>query len=180
MKKGLFLDRDGIINKNFGYVHKPEDTSYLDGIGELINVAKKNNFYIIVITNQSGIARGFYTENQFHSYMNWMKKDLNEKFSNTFDSYYYCPHHPKEGKNGYLKNCSCRKPGKLLFEIAYKNHNINLSNSLMLGDSLSDIEASIKVGIKKNFILSEKKFYNAISIKKVNDFKLISQLNSIK
>lgn len=180
MKKALFLDRDGIINQDFGYVHKPKDTSYLEGIGELLKVAKKNHFCIIVITNQSGIGRGFYTELEFHDYMRWMKKDLKEKFFYTFDMYYYCPHHPTEGKNEYLKFCSCRKPGKLLFEIAANQNKINLSKSIMLGDSLTDIEASKKVGIKKNFILSEKIFSNITSIKEVNDIKLLSEIKKLK
>ena len=96
-KKALFLDRDGVINVDWGYVHKPEQCVFIDGIKNLLQKAKELNYTIIIITNQSGIGRGYYNEQEFHSFMKWMNKRL----GNLIDDYYFCPFHEDYGIGKY-------------------------------------------------------------------------------
>ena len=87
----LFLDRDGVINIDYGYVHTKERTVYKENLSLLLEIARKNQIMILIITNQSGIARGFFSEEVFVKYMNWLKEDLLKKFGNTFDDYFFAP-----------------------------------------------------------------------------------------
>ena len=150
MKKCLFLDRDGVINIDYGYVYKISDFVFRKGIFDICKEAKKMNFKIIVITNQAGIGRGFFTENDFLNISNYMNlKFLQEKIY--IDDVYFCPFHPKEGKGIFLKDSYDRKPNPGLFLKAVIDHNLNLNQSIMIGDKESDREAANKAGIP-NFI----------------------------
>lgn len=141
LNKALFLDRDGVINIDHGYVHERENFDFVDGIFELVAAARELNYKIIIITNQAGIARGFYTEAQFHELMNWLKTKL------PYDAYYFCPHHPDEG-------CNCRKPKAGMVLQAQAEHGIDLSQSLLIGDRETDIGAAKNAGIATKILFN--------------------------
>lgn len=173
--KVLFLDRDGVINKDLDYVFRKEDFYFKYGIFTLLKKASEHNYKIIIITNQAGIGRGYYSEDDFWILMNWvLKKFLKKGIS--IEKVYFCPHHPTHGKGIYKKNCKCRKPNSLLFEKAKKDFNIDVSKSIMIGDKESDLEAAQKAGVAKLILLKNtnicpKKEYNiAKSIKQVSKF----------
>lgn len=144
-KKALFLDRDGVININHGYVHTPEQTDWVDGIFELCRIAQDADYNLIVVTNQAGIARGYYTEATYLAYTRWMHSQFLERDISLLATY-YCPHHP-EGLGEWRLNCECRKPHPGMILAAASRYNIDLSVSVMVGDSVSDLQASHAAGV---------------------------------
>lgn len=144
--KCLFLDRDGVINQDFGYVHKIEDFRFIDGICDLVYLANQNKFKVIVITNQAGIGRGYYTESDFKVLTSWMLQQF-MKNKCRIDDVYYCPHHEKHGLGKYRLQCPCRKPAPGMILKAEHEHNIDLKNSILVGDKLTDIEAGSRAGV---------------------------------
>ncbi len=145
--KCLFLDRDGVINIDYGYVYKKKDFVFREEIFCICEEAKLLNFKIIVITNQAGIGRGLYTERDFIIVNNYMI----EKFANKgikIDAVYFCPFHPTKGKGMYMKKSFDRKPYPGLILKAEKEHGINLKNSIMIGDKKTDEKAAENAGIK--------------------------------
>lgn len=149
MNKAVFLDRDGVINYDSGYVFKPEDFVLLGGVIEAVRVIKKEGFVCVVVTNQAGIARGLYSEEDYHSLNRYM---LDIFLSNDLiiDGVYHCPHHPD-----YTGTCMCRKPKPgMLFEAA-KDFDISLSESYLLGDKISDVYAGIAAGITNSFKIGD-------------------------
>ena len=151
----LFLDRDGVINIDKNYVHKIEDVEFIDGISDLIIKAKNLGYLVIVITNQSGIGRGIFTEEDFQKINLWILNEL-EKNGAVIDRVYYCPTHPTEGIGKYKKIDNRRKPNSGMFFEAAKDYNIDLEKSIMLGDKITDMDAGFSSGIKNLFLLSEK------------------------
>ena len=140
--KAAFLDRDGIINIDYGYVGSIDRFKFKKGIFELLRFLQKKGFTIFIVTNQSGIARGYYNENDFHNLMKYMINELKKREIEIKD-YNFCPHHPD------ITECECRKPKpKMILDLA-KKYNINLDNSIMIGDNISDIKAAKNAGIKK-------------------------------
>ncbi|WP_299463104.1 D-glycero-beta-D-manno-heptose 1,7-bisphosphate 7-phosphatase [uncultured Gimesia sp.] len=139
-EKTLFLDRDGVINKEKHYLHRVEDFEFIDGIFELCQAAVQSGYGLIIVTNQSGIARGYYTEQQFHDLMSWVVSEF-AKREITISDVFYCPHHPIQGTGRYRIDCACRKPKPNMLLEAAKKHNLNLSESILVGDKLSDIKA---------------------------------------
>lgn len=144
MKRAAFFDRDGTINVDIGYLHRKEDLVF---IPETIVYIKKYNdmkWPVIVITNQSGIARGMFTEADMHQLHDWMNRCLWEEYRAHIDEFYFCPHLPEiSGK------CLCRKPSPGLFLQAAREWDIDLSESVSFGDSQRDEDASRAAGIKK-------------------------------
>ena len=138
--KAVFVDRDGTINVDGPYLADPDKFEMYPGVGEGIKKLKENGFKIIVITNQSGIARGYFTEDDLAKVHDKMKKEF-QKFNVELDGIYYCPHHP-DG------NCNCRKPKTELFEKAIKEHDIDVKKSYTVGDKIQDVEAGKKIGVK--------------------------------
>ena len=142
MQKALFLDRDGVINVDFGYVHKVEDFKFQEGIISLCQKALEKKFCIVIITNQSGIARGMYG----HEALKKLHSHMLAEFARShihISAIYYCPHHPSiNGK------CLCRKPESLLFEKAIATLGINPKTSWMIGDNERDLVPAKKLGIK--------------------------------
>ena len=165
MKKALFLDRDGVINSDAGYVYKIEDFKFIDGIFDLCKVFIEKEYKIFVITNQSGINRGYFTENDFLELTEWMKKQFEERNIH-IEKVYYCPHSPNE-------DCDCRKPKPKMLLDAKKDFNIDLENSLFIGDKISDMECALNAGLKKMILINsgyhnnENKFLIANDIKEV-------------
>lgn len=140
MKKAIFLDRDGIINYDYGYVGSPEKFELLPNVGEAIKMANDAGYLVIVITNQSGIGRGYYTLDDFSKITEKMNIEL-AKHNALIDYVYFCSHAPEE-------NCWCRKPGTRMFEWAIEDFNIDPVKSWMIGDKITDIIPAKKLGIK--------------------------------
>lgn len=144
--KIAFLDRDGVINKEVGYLHKIADFEFIDGVFEACKFLQNQEFKIIIITNQSGIGRGYYGESDFEILTAWM---LGEFIKNKIDilDVFHCPHSPED-------NCACRKPKSGMFIQASKKYNIDKPNSLMIGDKEADIAAANNFGIDKAILVA--------------------------
>jgi len=145
----VFLDRDGVINVDTGYVYDVDDFQFIDGVIESMLKLKQKGYLLVVVTNQSGIARGYFTEAQFMNLTEWMDWSLADRGVD-LDGIYFCPHHPTEGSEPYRQACSCRKPGPDMILDAAKALDIDLTASYMVGDKPSDLKAAInaKVGHK--------------------------------
>ena len=145
-RRALFLDRDGVINVDYGYVHKVEEFKFIEGIFELVALAKSLGYFVIVVTNQAGIGRGYYSEEDFHALTDWMKTRFIEH-GGLIDAVYYCPFHPEHGIGKYRRNSDCRKPSPGMFIQAKNDMEIDLSRSIVVGDNLSDMAAGEAAGV---------------------------------
>jgi D-glycero-D-manno-heptose 1,7-bisphosphate phosphatase len=152
MNKALFLDRDGVVNIEKNYIYKIEDFEFIDGIFELVRYFKDKGFKIIVITNQAGIARGFYSEDDYNQLNNWMLSEFKKRDS-AIDEVYFCPFHLEKGIGEYKKDSYDRKPNPGMIFKARDEFNLNLTNSWLIGDKESDIQAGINAGVGKNIFL---------------------------
>ena len=145
MHKILFLDRDGVINVEKNYVHKIEDFKLIDSFVEGVMPFVKNGFSIIIITNQSGIGRGYYSISQYKNLEKYIFKIMKNLKIPILDIY-YCPHLPSD-------NCLCRKPKPGMIEKAFSDYNIDKKNSILVGDKLSDVVSGKNSGIINNFLV---------------------------
>ncbi len=142
MNKAVFLDRDGVINRELGhYCENISDFEILNGVGEAVKILKNAGFLVIVISNQGGIAKGLYTEKDVAEMHNKFRRYL-ASFDTDVDDFYFCPHHNSVSK------CFCRKPNSLMIEKAIAVHNIIPQLSYMIGDNKRDVEAAEKAGVK--------------------------------
>ena len=146
MKKAIFLDRDGTINVEKDYIYKNEDLVFEEGTIEALKTFKNLEYILIVVSNQSGIARGYFTEEDLNIFNNNMNEIL-KKNGVEITEFYCCPHHP-DGIGEYKKVCECRKPNNKMIEDAIKKYNIDRKKSYMVGDKISDIEAGFKSNLK--------------------------------
>lgn len=142
----LFLDRDGVINVDHGYVHKPEEVAFVDGIFELIAAAKRAGYLVVVVTNQAGIGRGYYGEDDFHALMDWIKARFAER-GGQLDAVYFCPYHPEHGIGEYRRESDCRKPAPGMLLQAARDLDIDLTGSIFVGDMPSDMAAGRAAGV---------------------------------
>ena len=149
MYKALFLDRDGVINIEKEYLYKIEDFEFIDGIIELVQYYQKNGYKIFVVTNQSGIDRKYYTENDFSILTTWMIDEFS-KYSIEITKVYHCPHHPS-----ISGECTCRKPNPGMLLDASKEYEIDLSQSILIGDKESDIEAGINASLLHTYLFAD-------------------------
>lgn len=149
-RKALFLDRDGVINADHGYVHTPERTDWVPGIFDLAARAWNHGFLVIVVTNQAGIARGYYDELQFYRYTQWVHEQFAARGAPLLATY-HCPHHPDAGLGELKIACSCRKPQPGMLLQAAQDWDICLASSLLVGDKESDIEAARLAGVGQAF-----------------------------
>lgn len=140
MNKTVFLDRDGTINVDYGYVYKIEDLQFIDGALEGLKILSDLGYKLIIITNQSGIGRGMYTKKDFKVFNNYMLKTLKEEGIN-INKVYYCPHNPDD-------NCNCRKPKLELFYKAIDDFNIDINNSFAIGDKPRDLSICKNENVK--------------------------------
>ena len=147
MTKAIFLDRDGVINKEVGYLHEVERLEFIPNSLESIKILVNSSYKIIIVTNQPVIGRGICTEQQYLEFQNHMIKEI-ENAGGRIDKFYYCPHHPRHGKGDYLKECNCRKPKPGMLLQAKEKFNLDMENSWMIGDSRSDIKVGNVVGCK--------------------------------
>ncbi len=168
MYQALFLDRDGVINVEKDFLYKVEDFEFIEGIFEICNYFFNLNYKIIVITNQSGIARNYYSEEDFHRLTAWMVMAF-EKKGIKIEHVYYCPHHPE-----ITGQCSCRKPEPGMLLDAKKDFSIDLKRSILVGDKERDIKAGINAGVQETYLFDE-----SSSIKNSQATKIVQKLDDI-
>ena len=147
MERVIFLDRDGTLNEEVHYLHKKEDLRLIEGAADALCRFRKSGYRLVVVTNQAGVARGYYQEEDvklLHEYMNEILRPLGAEI----DCFFYCPHHPEHGIGAYKKNCSCRKPDIGMFEQAEQYFQVDKAHSWMIGDKLIDVEAGRRFGIR--------------------------------
>jgi D-glycero-D-manno-heptose 1,7-bisphosphate phosphatase len=152
INKALFLDRDGVINKDHGYVYKIEELEILDGIIPLSQQAHKLGYKLIIVTNQSGIGRGYYTEADFWNFMEAISMEF-AKFGVKFDAIYFSPYHHESKIEKYQNGEEFRKPNAGMMLQAQKDFNLELEQSILIGDKPTDIEAGMKAGIGRNILI---------------------------
>ena len=147
MNKLIILDRDGTVNVEKNYLYRIEDFEYTYKAKQAIQKLKNNNFKIVIITNQAGVARGYYTENDLNKLHNWINNDLSDERS-YIDKFYYCPHHPLGLIEGYNHDCKCRKPSDKLYKNAIVDFDVDVKKSYSVGDKISDLIPAKKNGFK--------------------------------
>lgn len=157
MGRAIFLDRDGTVNREKHYLYRQEDFEWLPGAREAIRTFGQLGYKVFIITNQSGIARGYYTEEDVKKLHRWMDEELYRAGARV-DDYYHCPHHPTEGFGVYKTACGCRKPMAGLFWQAVREHEItDLTNSWAVGDRMRDLEPAGELGCRKALVLTGQK-----------------------
>ena len=168
MKKALFLDRDGVINVEKNYLYKQSDFEFIDGVFELCKHYQNLGYLIIIVTNQSGIAREYYSKENFLKLTKWMISVF-KKYGITITKVYFCPHHPD-----ISGECSCRKPKPGMILEAAKEFDIDLSQSILVGDKERDIESALNAGIEHTYLFDS---HNEINTSKAT--KLIRKFDEI-
>lgn len=153
MSAAVFLDRDGVINVNHGYVHTRKEFDFIDGIFDLARHAIDRNYILVVVTNQAGIGRGYYTEEQFHQLTKWMCEQFSAAGA-PISRVYFSPYHPTAGIGEYLKDDYSRKPHPGMLLQAQKDLAIDLSTSVLIGDKVSDIQAGNTAGVGTNLLFA--------------------------
>ena len=145
--RAVFLDRDGTVNVEKEYLHRPEEFAFIDGAPEAISLLKNAGFLVIVVTNQSGIGRGYYDEAAVHRLHRYMDEQLARQ-GTAVDGYYLCPHHPLHGIGDYRRECGCRKPLPGMLLEAAADFSIDLNASYVIGDKMADVEAGLAAGCR--------------------------------
>lgn len=173
--KVAFLDRDGVINKDIGYLSNFEQFEYIEGSIDAMKMLEEAGYEIIIITNQSGIARGFFSLRDYENLTNQYLSYLRNFGINVLDVF-YCPHHPNGIRSPYNINCECRKPKPGMILKAIKKYNISLNSSFLVGDKYSDIQAAKLAGIKKTYLVKSR-YLDNYEIKETLVFKNL--LNSV-
>jgi len=151
-KRAVFLDRDGVVNVDNGYVSQVDDFEFIEGVIEACKTLKAKGYLLVLITNQSGIARGYFSEEQFHTLTEWMDWSLADRGVD-LDGIYYCPHHNEKGIGEYKIDCDCRKPKPGMLLSAIEELNIDISQSILVGDKVSDIQAGLAAGVNHNYLV---------------------------
>lgn len=172
-KPAVFLDRDGTINREVDYLADPAQLELLQGAGEAIARLNRAGYFTVVITNQSGIARGLLTEErlaEIHARLD----ELLRPFEAHIDAYYYCPHHPDIGESPYRRDCDCRKPKPGMFERAAREHDLDLSSSFAVGDSPRDLQAAAALQVPGYLVETGK----AVSAQSRERFETVPNLAS--
>ena len=162
-KKAFFLDRDGVIIKDVGYLTSPKQISFLNKTFKTLRYIQNKNFLLIIITNQSVVGRRLISKKELDRIHIVIKKKLKSKGINIKDIF-YCPHHPTQGEGLYKIRCLCRKPGNLMLKRAIKKWNIEKNKSFMIGDKISDQKCAKKTKIKF-FFRSRLNFFEQVKDK---------------
>lgn len=152
-RRALFLDRDGVINVDHGYVHRVEQFEFCAGIFELVRAARERGYAIVVVTNQAGIGRGLYTEEDFQRLSSWMGQRF-ERERAPIDRIYHCPDHPDHGIGVYRRDSPMRKPNPGMLLQAAADLDLDLGASCLVGDRETDIEAALRAGVGRTFLLA--------------------------
>ncbi|MBB5342210.1 D-glycero-alpha-D-manno-heptose-1,7-bisphosphate 7-phosphatase [Tunturibacter empetritectus] len=151
-QRALFLDRDGVVNEEVGYLHRAEEVRFVDGIFSLCRTAVGLGYRLIVVTNQAGIARGYYSEADFHNLMTFMRAELHAE-GVELDAVYFCPFHPEHGVGEYKREHEDRKPGTGMLRRGVAEFGVVLSESVMVGDRCSDVAAANAAGLRQAFLI---------------------------
>ncbi|WP_233828493.1 D-glycero-alpha-D-manno-heptose-1,7-bisphosphate 7-phosphatase [Paraburkholderia sp. ZP32-5] len=152
-RKALFLDRDGVVNVDIGYLHTSDECVFNEDIFGLVRTANHAGYVVVLVTNQAGIGRGYFTVDQFHAFTDWMLDEFRCRHAR-IDRVYYCPHHPEFGLGEYRQACACRKPQSGMFEQARVDFDLDMQGSLMVGDKPSDLQAAARAGVAQRFLLA--------------------------
>jgi D-glycero-D-manno-heptose 1,7-bisphosphate phosphatase len=154
--RALFLDRDGVINHDSGYTSSAENFRFIEGIFDLCRTAKRLGYLLIVVTNQAGIGRGYYSEQDFLTLTEWMRKRFEVECVPVNDVF-YCPYHPVHGIGRYKKDSICRKPNPGMLLLAAEKYKLDMKSSIMIGDKDSDMQAASKagVGVRCHYLASD-------------------------
>ncbi len=153
MKRALFLDRDGVINEEVGYLHHARDVRFVEGIFPLCHTAQRLGYKLIVVTNQAGIGRGFYTLQQYEELTRWIV----DQFAGqgiTLAEVLYCPYHPVHGLGEYKREHEDRKPSPGMLLRAAATHKLDLCQSILIGDRCSDIAAANSARLRQAFLIA--------------------------
>ena len=153
MKRAVFIDRDGTISEEVGYINHPSRFRVFPYAAAAIKQLNDNGWLAIVVTNQAGVARGYFSEEMIQTVHAEMKQEL-ERNGARLDAIYYCAHHPSVGDPPYRLDCDCRKPKPGLISRAAQDFEIDLADSWMLGDRYSDVELARNAGVKSMFVMS--------------------------
>jgi D-glycero-D-manno-heptose 1,7-bisphosphate phosphatase len=148
----IFLDRDGTMNVDHGYVHEIDNFQFIDGAIEAMQELKKMGYALVMVTNQSGIARGMFSEDTFMQLTEWMDWSLADRDVD-LDGIYFCPHHPEAVVEEYRQQCDCRKPAPGMLLAAQKELNIDMAASYMVGDKIDDVLAGKAAGVGINVLV---------------------------
>ncbi|KGT94788.1 D,D-heptose 1,7-bisphosphate phosphatase [Erwinia typographi] len=148
----IFLDRDGTINVDHGYIHEIDNFQFIEGAIEAMHELKKMGFALVMVTNQSGIARGIFSEDDFMQLTEWMDWSLADRDVD-LDGIYFCPHHPEAVTEEYRQQCDCRKPQPGMLLSAQKELNIDMAASYMVGDKIDDMLAGKAAGVGRTVLV---------------------------
>ena len=175
-KRALFLDRDGVINREINYLHKIEDFEFIDGIFDLCRTAVEHNYRVVVVTNQSGIARGYYSEADLEKLTKWMMREF-AGHGIEISRVYACPHLINADLESYRRDCHARKPNPGMLLQAKEDFNLDLSKCIFIGDKKRDMEAGLRAGIGSLIL-----FDASGSVPEDLDLKvsIVSNLNQLK
>lgn len=150
-RPALFLDRDGVINVDYGYVHKPDNFHFIPGIFELVKHANRADWRVVIVTNQAGIAKGYYSLQQYRQLETWLLDQFRQQGAQ-IDAIYHCPHHPEHGEPD-TRECDCRKPMPGMFLQAAAALDIDMSASILVGDKTSDLDAAKSAGVTTGYLV---------------------------
>lgn len=151
-RRAAFLDRDGVINVDHGYLHRIQDFEFIAGVLPACRALAQAGYALVIITNQSGIGRGRYSEADFHTLTAWMRERFIEADA-PLAGIYFCPHHPTEALGPYRQSCDCRKPAPGMLLQAAHDLKLDLSQSLAFGDRARDLQAARSAGIPHRILL---------------------------
>ncbi len=147
ISKAAFFDRDGVLNLDTGYAHRPGQIEWVQGAFEAVKKVNAAGYRAFVVTNQAGVARGYYTEETVQALHRWMTEEM-ARHGAEIGEFVYCPHHPTEGRGEYLKDCNCRKPKPGMLKALIEKHGIDAGASFLVGDYPSDLEAARAAGVE--------------------------------
>ncbi len=153
LARALFLDRDGVINQEVGYLHRPEEVLWVEGIFDLCRTALALDYRLVVVTNQAGIGRGFYTQAQFDALTAWMVREFAAR-GTPLSAVYSCPFHPEHGLGDYRREHEDRKPAPGMLFRAARDLGLDLTRSVLVGDRCTDIAAANAAGLRQAFLLT--------------------------
>jgi D-glycero-D-manno-heptose 1,7-bisphosphate phosphatase len=152
LRRAAFLDRDGVVNVDHGYVFRREDFQFVPGTLAACAQLHRLGFVLVVVTNQAGIGRGLYGEDDFRRLTEWMSEEFAAAGA-PLAGVYHCPHHPQAGLAGYRRACDCRKPAPGMLLAAARELSLDLGRSVLFGDKASDIEAAVAAGVPQRVLL---------------------------